>query len=95
VTRDNGRIELVKARADVDETGLKEVATTTGGKFYRAADTDALRRVYADIDHLEKTHHTLKGFSEKSERFAWFAIPGLFALSAALGLSATRFRRIP
>lgn len=95
VTRDNGRIELVKARADVDETGLKEVATTTGGKFYRAADTDSLRRVYADIDRLEKTHHTLKGFSEKSERFAWFAIPGLFALSAGLALSATRFRRVP
>jgi|NGEPerStandDraft_6_1074524.scaffolds.fasta_scaffold01386_3 Ca-activated chloride channel family protein len=95
VTRDNGRIELVKMRADVDEAGLKEVATTTGGKFYRAADTDSLRRVYADIDRLEKTHHTLKGFSEKNEHFAWFAIPGLFALCAELGLSATRFRRIP
>jgi Ca-activated chloride channel family protein len=95
VTRDNGRIELVKMRADVDEAGLKEVATTTGGRFYRAADTDSLRRVYADIDRLEKTHHTLKGFSEKNEHFAWFAIPGLFALCAELGLSATRFRRIP
>jgi hypothetical protein len=33
--------------------------------------------------------------TEHDERFASFAMPGLFLLLAELGLSATRFRRVP
>ncbi len=95
VTDEKGRQQLVKARVDVDEAGMKQVAETTGGKFYRATDTASLRDVYAEIDRLEKTTRTLKSYSEKNERFAWFAVPGLFAMLAELGLSATRFRRVP
>ncbi len=95
VTDDQGREQLVKARVDVDEAGMKEVAEATGGTFYRATDTDSLRRVYAQIDRLEKTTRTLQSFSEKTQRFAWFAIPGLFAVICQLGLSSTLFRRVP
>jgi len=95
ITDEKGRQELVNARVDVDEGALKQVADATGGKFYRATDTDSLRHVYAEIDRLEKTTRTLKSFSEKTERFSWFAIPGLFALIGEMGLSATRFRRVP
>jgi Ca-activated chloride channel family protein len=95
VTDDQGREQLVKARVDVDEAGMKEVAEATGGTFYRATDTDSLRRVYAQIDRLEKTTRTLHSFSEKTQRFAWFVIPGLFAVICQLGLSSTLFRRVP
>jgi Ca-activated chloride channel family protein len=95
VTDDQGREQLVKARVDVDEAGMKEVAEATGGTFYRATDTGSLRRVYAQIDRLEKTTRTLHSFSEKTQRFAWFAIPGLFAVICQLGLSSTLFRRVP
>jgi Ca-activated chloride channel family protein len=95
VTDDQGREQLVKARVDVDEAGMKEVADATGGTFYRATDTDSLRRVYAQIDRLEKTTHALHSFSEKTQRFAWFAIPGLFAVICQIGLSSTLFRRVP
>ena len=94
-TNDKGQTVLVKARVDVDETAMKDVAEKTGGKFYRATDTDSLRKVYAEIDRLEKTSRTTKIYSERDEHFAWFAIPGLMALLAELGLSATRFRRVP
>ncbi|MGO8995248.1 MAG: VWA domain-containing protein [Polyangiaceae bacterium] len=95
VTDDHGRQQLVAARVDVDEAGMKQVAEATGGTFYRATDTQSLRDVYADIDRLEKTTRTLKGFTEHDERFAWFAVPGLFLVLTELGLSATRFRRVP
>jgi Ca-activated chloride channel family protein len=95
VTNDKGQQQLVAAKVDVDEAGLKKVAETTGGKFYRATDTDSLRHVYAEIDRLEKTTRTIKSFSEKDERFSWLAMPGLFFLLSELGLSATRFRRVP
>jgi Ca-activated chloride channel family protein len=95
VTDDHGRQQLVAARVDVDEAGMKQVAEATGGTFYRATDTQSLRAVYADIDRLEKTTRTMKGFTEHDERFAWFAVPGLFLVLTELGLSATRFRRVP
>jgi len=95
ITDNQGREQLVAARVDVDEAGMKQVAAATGGKFYRATDTKSLGDVYADIDRLEKTTRTIKGFTEHDERFAWFAAPGLFLVLAELGLSATRFRRVP
>lgn len=95
VTNDRGREELVMMNVDVDEPTLAQVAATTGGKFYRATDTTSLRRVYDEIDRLEKTTRTMSTFDEKTERFAWFAVPGLALLAGSLVLSATRLRRVP
>jgi Ca-activated chloride channel family protein len=95
VTDDQGRQQLVTARVDVDEAGMKQVAEVTGGRFYRATDAKSLSDVYADIDRFEKTTRTIKSFTHHDEQFAWFAVPGLFLLLTQLGLSATRFRRVP
>jgi len=46
------RVEMV--RLDVDEGVLREIARRTGGRFYRALDTDALTGIYAAIDRLER-----------------------------------------
>ncbi len=94
-TDEHGRERLVKARVDVDEPNMKRVAELTGGSFYRATDMQSLRDVYAAVDRAEKTTHTLKAFTSYDEQFAWFALPGLMLLVSELGLSATRFRRVP
>ncbi|HEY1534869.1 MAG TPA: VWA domain-containing protein [Polyangiaceae bacterium] len=94
-TNERGQEQLVKAQVDVDEPSMKHVAELTGGAFYRATDTQSLHDVYAAIDRAEKTTHTLKAFSTHEEQFAWFALPGLLLLVSELGLSATRFRRVP
>jgi Ca-activated chloride channel family protein len=46
------RVEMV--RMDVDEGVLREIARRTGGRFYRAVDSDALAGIYAAIDRLEQ-----------------------------------------
>jgi Ca-activated chloride channel family protein len=94
-TDERGQEQLVKAQVDVDESSMKRVAELTGGAFYRATDTQSLSNVYAAIDRAEKTTHTLKAFTTHDEQFAWFALPGLLLLVSELGLSATRFRRVP
>jgi len=94
-TDERGQENLVKARVDVDEPSMKRIAELTGGTFYRATDTQSLRDVYAAIDRAEKTTHTLNAFTTRDEQFAWFAAPGLLLLLSELGLSATRFRRVP
>ncbi len=50
---ENGQIVLTQF--DLDEKLLRQIATITGGSYFRAADTEALQKIYAQIDRLEKT----------------------------------------
>jgi Ca-activated chloride channel family protein len=38
----------------IDEDLLTEIAKMTGGQYFRATDTDSLRRIYQQIDQMEK-----------------------------------------
>jgi len=95
VTDSFGNKQIVMIQADVDEAALQKIADETGGKFYRATDTDSLKKVYADIDQLEKTPHTLKKFQSQHELFAVALMPALCLLGTGIGLTQTRFRRLP
>jgi len=41
-------------RVEIDEALLTDVANLTGGKYFRARDASALRRIYQQIDTLER-----------------------------------------
>jgi Ca-activated chloride channel family protein len=95
VTDAFGNQQIVMEKVDVDEDTLRAIATTTGGQFYRATNTEALSRIYADIDRLEKTTHTLKAYSQWQEMFGWFVVPGLLLLCMSVVLEQTLWRRLP
>jgi Ca-activated chloride channel family protein len=95
VTDAFGNQQIVMEKVDVDEDTLRKIADTTGGQFYRATNTEALRRIYADIDRLEKSPHTLKSYQQWQETFAWFLVPGLLLLCASVVLEQTLWRRLP
>jgi Ca-activated chloride channel family protein len=95
VTEKDGTTHIVMTKVDVDENSLRKIADTTDGHFFRATDTDSLRQIYASIDGLEKTTHTVRSYETHEERFAWAALPAALLLSLELGLGLTRFRRIP
>jgi Ca-activated chloride channel homolog len=90
-----GHKHLRMMPVEVDEEILKKVAETTDGKFFRATDTDSLGSIYGEIDRLEKTKVTMKRFQHYQELFHWALIPGVALLLAEVGLSQTRFRRLP
>jgi Ca-activated chloride channel family protein len=90
-----GRKQIVMAKVDVDEETLKNIAAETGGKFFRATDTDSLKSIYREIDRMEKTTHTVKKFEQYRELFAFAVIPALMSLGVGLGLEQTRMRRLP
>ncbi len=46
------RVNMV--RMDVDEGVLREIAARTGGRFFRAVDSETLAGIYAAIDRLER-----------------------------------------
>jgi Ca-activated chloride channel family protein len=61
----------------LDTTAVRELAELTGGRFFAAADTAALRAVYAAIDALEPVL-----FAEPGVRVhEWFALPLVLALA--------------
>jgi Ca-activated chloride channel family protein len=95
VTDAFGNKRLAMAKVDVDEATLEKIAAETGAKFYRATDTASLKQIYAEIDRLEKTTHTMKKFESRHELFAWTVVPAICLLGTALGLEQTRFRRLP
>ena len=95
VTDAFGNKRLAMARVDVDEGTLKKIADETGGKFFRATDTQSLKNIYGEIDRMEKTTHQLKRFEHQGELFAWAVLPALALLGAGIGLEHTRFRRLP
>lgn len=53
VGRITSRMGMVQA--GIDEKMLKEIAKITGGKYFHAADQQALASIYAKIDEMEKT----------------------------------------
>jgi Ca-activated chloride channel homolog len=61
---------------EIDEGILQEIATNTGGKYFRATDNDKLTQVYKEIDKLEKSKIDVRQFSRKEERYL---IPALIA----------------
>jgi len=82
-------------RADLDEDLLKQVATVTGGQYFRAADTASLKKTYAQIDAMEKQKVETLAYEEWRELFPWFLAPGLGCLVLAVTLEHTRLRRLP
>jgi Ca-activated chloride channel family protein len=95
VTDSFGQQQIVMTKVDVDEATLQKIAATTNGRFYRATSTDALQRIYAEVDRLEKTTHSVKSFDQWQEIFSWFVIPGLALVGTALVLEQTVWRRLP
>lgn len=95
ITDENGRRRVVMTDADVDEAMLEKLASTTGGMFFRATDTESLREVYARIDAMEKTTREISRFERRDEKFMWALAPALALLVLELGLATTVLRRVP
>ena len=71
-----GRKTVQNIQVDVDEQTLQEIASLTGGKFFRATDNSSLQRIYAEINELEKTEIDVLEYQNYKELYAWFTIPG-------------------
>lgn len=90
-----GSIDYVAQRVRLDEATLRDVAETTGGRYWNAQDAAALERVYAEIDALEKTVVEGVAYSEWRELYRWLLAPAALLLVLESVLAATRLRTLP
>lgn len=82
-------------RVDVDEPTLREVAEKTGGRYFRATDTESLAAIYAEIDELETTEVEIENYTQYTERFGPVLALAMLLVILDVGLSQTVLRRLP
>ncbi|MCA9407691.1 MAG: VWA domain-containing protein [Candidatus Omnitrophica bacterium] len=90
-----GRKIYQRGLVDIDEAILKEVAKISNGQYYRATDTASLRKIYQEIDELERTKIEEHGYFEYKELFVPFLLFALFLLLVEIVLTKTIFLRNP
>jgi Ca-activated chloride channel family protein len=90
-----GRVSYQKVPVKIDEDLLRKISDMTGGKYFRATDAEALRRVYTAIDKLEKSKIRVRQYRQKAELFAPFLGTVLILLLIELILSSTRLKVMP
>ncbi|GBD27891.1 hypothetical protein HRbin30_03248 [bacterium HR30] len=80
---------------DIDEPTLQEIARLTGGRYFRATDTESLRDIYAEIDRMERTEFRAPRYYAYEEAYPWLVLAGLFLYCTELVLRHTWLRVLP
>jgi Ca-activated chloride channel family protein len=102
----DGRVVTQNVPVSIDEATLREIAQHTGGRYFRATDTDRLIDIYSEIDRLEKTRIEETRYVQYGEpaveqfTIAGVALPPLLAIVFGLLLLetlcvSTRWRTLP
>ena len=76
-------------QVDIDEPMLTEMASRTGGKYFRARDNTSLENIYAEIDQLETSEIEETIYLDRKDHYRLFLLPGFIIL--LLGMIAERF----
>ena len=93
--RTAGRTRIVRQWSDLDEASLAEIAQTTGGRYFRAENTEGLQEIYREISAMEKSQIEVQPYTHHQELVLWLLGPALAILLLELALRNTLFRRIP
>ncbi len=91
----DGQIRYQMMPVELDEDLLRNIARTTGGRYFRATDTQTLTRVFQQIDQLEKTPVEITRYARFEEQVRPWLLLGLLALTLELGIAATAVVRVP
>lgn len=90
-----GRKMYENRPVDIDEETLKAISAKTGGKYYRADNSDTLASIYDEIDKLERTEADVRKYMRVDEMFHWVVMPGLFIFLLEVILGHTIWRKLP
>lgn len=85
-------LRRVNPSTDLDEETLTGIAERTGGRYFRARDTEELEEIYRLLDQLEPAASDPKQFRPQSSLFHW---PLILSLSLGLVLIHVRLRGVP
>jgi Ca-activated chloride channel family protein len=90
-----GRLVYAPQQVSIDEGLLSEIARATGGRYFRATDAAALRRIYGEIDRLERSPSREQRRVEYEDLYLPFVIAGAALLVLEWLLRGSRWGRVP
>ncbi|MCB2210965.1 VWA domain-containing protein [bacterium] len=90
----SGAISYRNVEVRIDEDLLRHIADLTGGQYFRATSTEALRAIYERIDQMERTEVEIEHIRNWKELFYPFAIAAFLLLLAERLLAITRLRNL-
>jgi len=86
-----GNLVLTK----MDENALIKIAEATGGMYFRATNTEALKEIYKKIDAMEKSKIKVSNIRQYRELYRKYLFIGFIGLALAFIMKRTVFLRIP
>ncbi len=81
----------VNPSRDLDEKTLKAIASKTGGRYFRARNTQEMDKIYQLLDELEPVEKDKQYFRPKKELYQWPLAIALF-LTSIISLSRLNWR---
>ena len=90
-----GGTEIVYQESQLDEATLQQVAELTGGKYFRAEDSEGLKAIYAEINELEKSQVEVEVYNQYQELSGYLLVPAIMLFLSELVLRKTIFRKVP
>ena len=90
----NGSFRFGMTKVEIDEELLKNVASKTGGLYFRATDNKKLAEIYNEINKLEKTEVEEIKYSDSEEKYRLLIIAAIGLIFVELILKYTVFRSI-
>ena len=87
-------VQMQNVEVEIDENLLKNIAETTGGRYFRATDNTKLSEIYSEINKMEKARTTIDSFAIYKELFTGFALIALACLLLEVLISFI-LRRLP
>lgn len=88
----NGDFQYGRVQVEIDEELLKEIASVTGGKYFRATNNKKLEEIYNEINKLEKTDVEEFKFYNYEEKYRPLVLLAGMLLLLELLLRFTIFR---
>lgn len=90
-----GRTVYRNVQMDYNDDLLKQIASISKGKYFRAADIHSLKEVFNEIDQMEKTKVEIEKTSDYRDLFPIFVLAGFVLLGSEVLLSQTIWKRLP
>lgn len=93
--RTDAGIVMSQQKVSIDEALLTQIATETGGKYFRAKDNESLSNIYSTIDKLEKSKIEITKTVRFQDKFFPFVFAAIIFLFIEIIFRYVFFRRFP
>ncbi len=90
-----GNMTFQMMDVEIDEQTLSEIASRTGGRYFRATDGQKLKEIYDEINSLEKSKVEVMDMTIYHEYFLRFLLLTIALLVAEMLLDKVVLKRIP